>query len=88
MAHQRLNTSWHAARQSSWSYTIALQRHLLEYDLAVAGAASSLGMRWHVDAQLNPARLLRYSTDGRAAGHDPGATPDRLVHSASVVLLI
>ena len=39
----------------------------------------------HVNAQLKPARLLRCSTDGRAAGHGPAATPDQLVHSASLV---
>ena len=42
----------------------------------------------HVDAQLKPARLLRCSTDGRAAGHGPAAPPHQLARSASLVLLI
>ena len=42
----------------------------------------------HVDAQLKPSRLLACSTDVRAAGHGPAPTPDQLVHSASVGLLV
>ena len=45
--------------------------------------------RWvHVDARLEHPRLLRYSTDGRAVGHDPAAPPGQLARSASVVLAI
>ena len=153
---QRLQTSWHAAHQPSWSCSIALQRHLLGYDTGIesreqlgevvrrrcaaeacTGAAvlhrwqssraqpssasrpagtqrtsrtgqtpsrcsgtsthvrhtgiesrEQLGQVAHVNAQPKPARLLACSTDGRAAGHGPAATPDQLVHSASVVQVI
>ena len=87
MAQQRLQTSWHAAHQSSWSSSFALQRPLLGYDLGI-GSREQLGQVVHVDVQLKPSRLLRYSTDGRAAGHGPAAPPDQLAHSASLVLLI
>ena len=42
----------------------------------------------HVDAQLKPSRMLRWSTDGRAAGHGPAATPHQLARSASLVLVM
>ena len=87
MAQQRLHTSWHTAHHSSWSSSFALQRHLLRYDARIE-RREQLGQVVHVDAQLKPSRLLACSTDGRAAGHDPAATPDQLVHSASLVLLI
>ena len=38
----------------------------------------------HVDAQLKHARLLRWSSDGRAAGRGPAAPLDKPVHSASL----
>ena len=86
-AQQRLQTSWHAAHQLSCSCTVALQRHLLGYGTGI-GSREQLGQVVHVDVQLKPARLLWCSTDGRAAGHGPAATPDQLVHSASAVLVI
>ena len=86
-ARHRLQTSWYAAHQSSCSSSFALQRHLLGYDLGI-GSREQLGQVVHVDAQLKPARLLRCSTDGRAAGHGPAAPPDQLARSASLVLLI
>ena len=86
-AQQRLHTSWYAAHQSSCSYGIALQRHLLGYDLGI-GRREQLGQAVHVDVQLKPSRLLRYSTDGRAAGHGPAAPPDQMARSASLVLVI
>ena len=87
MARQRLQTSWHTAHHSSWSSSFALQRHLLGYGTGI-GSREQLGQVVHVDAQLKPARLLRCSTDGRAAGHGPAATPHQLAHSASLVLVI
>ena len=39
-------------------------------------------------AQLKPSRLQPCFTDGRAAGHDPAATPHRVACSASLVLSI
>ena len=51
-------------------------------------ACKVLGRVVHVDAQLQRVRLLRCSTDGRAAGHGPAAPPDQLARSASLVLLI
>ena len=88
VAQQRLHTSWHAAPHSSWSSSFALQRHLLGYDLGIESREQQLGQVVHVDAQLKLARLLRCSTDGRAAGHDPAAPPHQLARSASLVLLI
>ena len=87
MAQQRRQTSWHAAHHSSCSSSFALQRHLLGYGTGI-GSREQLGQVVHIDAQLKRARLLRCSTDGGAAGHGPRATPDQLIHSASVVLLI
>ena len=87
MAHQRLQTSWHTAHHSSCSSSFALQRHLLGYGTGI-GSREQLGQVVHVDAQLKPARLLRCSTDGRAAGHGPAAPPDQLARSASLVLVI
>ena len=86
-ARPRLQTSWHAAHQSYSSYTIALKRHRLGYVLGI-GSRSQLEMAVHVEVQLKPAHLQRYSTDGRAVGHGAAATPDQLTHSASVVLVI
>ena len=86
-AQQRLQTSWQAAHHSCLSSSFALQRHLLGYGTGI-GSCEQLGQVVHVNAQLKPARLLRCSTDGRAAGHGPAATPDQLVHSAPPVLLI
>ena len=51
-------------------------------------ASISSCMVVHVDAQLKLSHLLRCSTDGRAAGHDPAATPYQLARSAAVVLVI
>ena len=87
MVQQRLHTSCHAAHQSSWSSSFALQPHLLGYGTGIE-SREQLGQVVHVNAQLTPARLLRYSTDGRAAGHGPAAPPDQRTRSASVVLLI
>ena len=88
MAHERLHTSCYAANQPSWSSSVALQRHLLRYDTGIE-SCEQLGLQVvHVNAQLQPARLLRCSTDGRAAGYGPHATPDQLAHSASLVLII
>ena len=84
-AQQRLQTSWLAAHHSSCSSSVALQRHLRGDDTGIE-SRDPLGQVVHVDAQLKPSRLLWCSTDGRAAGHDPAATPDQLAHSASVVL--
>ena len=88
MAQQRLQTSWQAAHHSSWSSSFALQRHLLGYDTAIESREQLVHMVVHVDAQLKPSRLLACSTDGRAAGHDPAAPPDQLVHSAPLVLVV
>ena len=87
MAHERLQTSWYTAHQLSWSSSFALQRHLLRYDAGIE-SREQLGRVVHVNVQAKPARLLAYSTDGSAAGHGPAATPDQLVHSASLVLVI
>ena len=87
MAQHRLQTSWHAAHHSSCSSSFALQRHLLGYGTGI-GSREQLGQVVHVDAQLKPARLLRCSTDGRAAGHGPAAPPHQLASRPSVVLLI
>ena len=87
MAQQRLQTSWHAAHHSSCSSSFALQRHLLGYGLGI-GSREQLGQVVHVDVQLKPSRLLRYSTVGRAAGHGPAAPPHQLAQSASVILVI
>ena len=87
MAQQRLQTSWHTAHHSAWSSSFALQRHRLGYGTGI-GSREQLGQVVHVDAQLKPARLLRCSTDGRAAGHGPAAPPDQLARSASLVLVI
>ena len=87
MARQRLQTSCHTVHHSSCSSSFALQRRPLGYDLGI-DSREQLGQVVHVDAQLTRACLLRYSTDGRAAGHGPAATPDQLPHSASLVLLI
>ena len=86
-AQQPLQTSWCTAHHSSCSSSFALQRHLRGYDTGIE-SRDQLGQLVHVDAQLKPSRLLACSTDGRAAGHGPAATPDQLVHSASLVLLI
>ena len=87
MAQQRLQTSWHAAHQSFWSSSFALQPHLLTYDTGIE-SREQLGQVVHVNVQAKAARLLAYSTDGRAAGHGPPATPVQLAHSASAVLII
>ena len=89
MAQQRLQTSCYTAHHSSCSSSFALQRHLLRYDTGIE-SREQLGqvVVVHVNAQLKPSRLLRYSTDGGAAGHGPAAPPDQLAYSASVVLLI
>ena len=87
MARQRLHTSWCTAHQPSWSSSFALQRHLLRYDTGIE-SREQLGQVVHVNAQLRPARLLPYSTDGIAAGHDPPAPPGQLARSASVVMVI
>ena len=86
-AQQRLQTSWYTAHHSSWSSSFALQRHLLGYGTGIE-SREQLGQVVHVNAQLKPARLLAWSSDVRAAGHGPAATPDQLVHSASLVLVI
>ena len=86
-ARQRLHTSWHKAHQSFWSSSFALQRHLLGYGTGIE-SREQLGQVVHVNAQLKPARLLRCSTDGRAAGHGPAAPPHQLAQSASVILVI
>ena len=87
MAQQRLQTSWHAAHHSSRSSSFALQRHLLGYGTGIE-SREKLGQVVHVNAQLKLARLLAWSSDAGAAGHGPAPTPDQLVHSASVGLLI
>ena len=87
MAQQRLQTSWHAAHHSSCSSSVALQRHLLGYGTGIE-SREQLGRVVHVDAQLQRVRLLRCSTDGRAAAHGPAAPPDQLACSTSLVLLI
>ena len=87
MAQHRLQTSWYAAYHSSWSSSVALQRHLLGYGTAI-GRCEQLGQVVHVNAQLKPARLLAWSSDVRAAGHGPAATSDQLVRSAPLVLVI
>ena len=87
-AHERLQTSWYTAHQLSWSSSFALQRHLLRYDTGIESRDELVHVGVHVDAQLKPSRLLACSTDVRAAGHCPAPTPDQLVHSASVGLLI
>ena len=38
---QRLQTSWQAAHHSSWSSSVALQRHLLGYDTGIESRVSS-----------------------------------------------
>ena len=86
-AQQRLQTSWYTAHQPSWPSSFALQRHLLRYDTGIE-SREQLGQVVHVNAQAKPARLLAYTTDGNAAGHGPAATPDQLVHSASLVLVV
>jgi hypothetical protein len=86
-AQQRLSTSWHAAHHSSWSSSVALQRHLLGYDTGIE-SREQLGQVVHVNAQLKHARLLQYSTDGMAAGHGPAAPPHKLARSASLVMVI
>ena len=87
MARERLQTSWYAAHQPSWPSSFALQRHLLRYDTGIE-SHEQLGQVVHVDAQLKLARLLRCSTDGRAAGHGLPAPPHQLTRSASLDLLI
>ena len=84
---QRLQTSWGTVHHSSCSSSFALQQHLLGYGTGIE-SLDQLGQVVHMDAQLKLSRLLRCSTDGRAAGHDPAAPPDQLVHSASLVLRI
>ena len=86
-SRQRLHASWHAAHQSSWSSSFALQRHLLGYGTGI-GSREQLGQVVHVNAQAKPARLLAYSTDGSTVAHGLAATPDQLARSASLVLLI
>ena len=56
-AHQRRQTSGHAAQQSSWSSSFALQRHLLGYGTGIE-SREKLRHVVHVNAQLKPARLL------------------------------
>ena len=72
---------------SSCASSVALQRHLLRYDTGIE-SREQLGQVAHVNAQATPARLLAYSTDGRAAGHGPAPTPRQLARSTSVVLAI
>ena len=86
-AQQRLQTSWHAAHHSSWSSSFALQRHLLGYGTGIE-SREKLGQVVHINAQPKPARLLAWSSDVRAAGHGPTATPDQLASSASLVMVI
>ena len=86
-AQQRLQTSWCTVHHSSCSSSFALQRHLLGYDTGIE-SREQLGQVVHVNVQLKPARLLPYSTNGRAAGHGPAAPPHQLARSASLVLLI
>ena len=86
-AQQRLQTSWYPAHLPSWSSRLALQRHLLGYGAGIE-SREKLRQVVHVDAQLKPARLLAWSSDVRAAGHGPAATPDQLVRSAPLVLVI
>ena len=86
-APERLQTGWYTVHQSSCSSSFALQRHLLRYDTGIE-SREQLGQVVHVNAQLKPARLLRCSTDGRAAGHGPAAPPDQLASSASLVLVV
>ena len=87
-AQQRLHTSWCTAHHSSCSSSFALQRHLLGYGTGIESREKLGQVVVHVNAQLKPARMLRCSSDVRAAGHGPAATPDQLVHSASLVLVI
>ena len=87
MTQQRLQASWCTAHHSSCSSSFALQRHLLRYDTGIE-SREQLGQVVHVNAQLKRARLLRCSTDGRAAGHGPAAPPHQLPRSASVVMVI
>ena len=75
------------AHHSSCSSSVALQRHLLGYGTGIE-SREQLGRVVHVDAQLQRARLLRCSTDGRAAGHGSAAPPHELTRSASLVLRI
>ena len=82
-AQQRLQTSWHAAHQPSWSSSFALQRHLLRYDTGIE-SREQLGQVAHVNAQAKPSSLLRYSFDGRPAGHGQAAPSDHLARIASV----
>ena len=86
-AQQRLQTSWCTVHHSSWSSSFALQQHLLGYGTGIE-SREKLGQVVHVNAQLKPARLLRCTTNGSAAGHGPAATPRQLVHSAPLVLVI
>ena len=55
--HEQLQTSWYTAHQSSWSSSVALQRHLLGYGTGI-GSCEQLGQVVHVDAQLKPAHVL------------------------------
>ena len=55
--HERLHTSWYTAHQSSWSSSVALQRHLLGYGTGIE-SREKLGQVVHINAQLKPARLL------------------------------
>ena len=88
MTQQRLQTSWYTAHHSSWSPSFALQRHLLGYGTGIESRENVGQVVVHVNAQLKPARLLAWSSDVGAAGHGPAPTPDQLVHSASLVLVI
>ena len=85
---ERLQTGWYTVHQSSCSSSFALQRHLLRYDTGIESRVMSSCMVVHVDVQLKPSHLLRWSTDGRAAGHGPAATPHQLVHSASLGMTV
>ena len=87
MAQQRLHTSWHTDHHSSCSSSFALQRHPLRYDTGIE-SREQLGQVGSVHGKLMTERMLRGTTEGRAAGQDPAATPDQLGHSASLVLLI
>ena len=93
MAQQRLQTSWHTAHQSSWSSSVALQRHLLRDDTGIE-SREQLGQAVHVDAQLKPARLLavlhrwqssraRPSSDSRPAGAQRISRPGHLASRCS-----
>ena len=86
MTMKRLQASWHAVHHSYWSASFALRRRGNRTTCGLERpSAACQGM--HVGVHLKPPRVLRCSTDGRAAGHGRGATPGRLACSASLALV-